>query len=96
MLKTMLIATAVAVGSIPALASAGTPDRGSPRYELRRIPMGPRPDQYVLGRVYRQSRDEHPYRLTGHANAPAERRLVQRWAGTHYIGPVWVLDRQTN
>ena len=96
MLRTMLVAVTVAVGSVPALASAGTPDRGSPRYELRRVPMGPRPDRYVLERVYRQARDGHPHKLTGQANAPVKRRVVQRWAGTHYIGPVWEIDRDTD
>ncbi len=78
MLKTMLNAASVAVGSIPALASAGTPDRERPRYELNHAPMGPRPDQYLFERVYRQDRAEHPRELTGRTNAPARRRLVQR------------------
>ena len=96
MLKTMLIAAAVAIGSAPALASAETPDRGSPRYEMKRVPMGPRPDRYVLERIYRQGRDEHPRKLTGQIGGSAKVRLVQRWAGTHYIGPVWELDRHAN
>ncbi len=96
MLKTMLIAAAVVVGSIPALASAGTPDRERPRYELKRVPMGPRPDRYVFERVYRQGRDEHSRELTPRTNAPAKRRLVQRWAGTHYIGPMWECDRHAD
>lgn len=96
MLKTTLIAAAVAVGSVPALASAGTPDRESPRYELKRVPMGPRPDRYVFVRINREGRDERPEKLTGQIDASAKRKLVQRWAGTHYIGPVWELDRDAD
>ncbi len=92
----MLIAVAVAAGSVPAIVSAGTPYQGSPRYELKRVPMGPRPDQYVFERVYRLDGAERPRKLTGQTDVPAKRRLVQRWAGTHYIGPVWELDRHTD
>ena len=96
MLKTMLIAAAVAVGSVPAQASAGTPNRETPRYELKRVPMGPRPDRNVFERVFSQYHDEHPLELTGRTAAPVKWRLAQRWAETHYIGPVWDFDRHAN
>ncbi len=67
-----------------------------PRYELRRIPMGPRPDRYVLQRVYRAVLTERPDVSTAQARVPAKRRLVQRWAGPHYTGPVWEFDRRPN
>jgi len=53
-------------------ASAGT---GSAHYELKRIPMGPRPDNYVLVRVDRTPQAERPYALTG--DARTERRNVR-------------------
>ncbi len=94
MLKTMLIA--VAAGSVTVPASAGTRYQGRPSYELKRAPMGPRPDQYVFERVDRQDGAERPRRPTGQTDVPAKRRLVQRWTGTHYIGPVWELGRHTD
>lgn len=58
--------------------------------------MGPAPNRYVLERVYRQGGEEYPRKLTRQADAPVKRRVVQRWAGTHYIAPVWELDRDTD
>ena len=43
-------------------ASAGT---GDTKYELKRISMGPRSDQYVLVPVYRSPQADQPYALTG-------------------------------
>ncbi len=47
MLKQVLIA-AVTVSFFTTLATAEMPAPKSPKYELRRMPMGPRPDRYVL------------------------------------------------
>ncbi len=47
MLKQVLIA-AVTVSFFTTLATAEMPALKSPKYEVRRMPMGPRPDRYVL------------------------------------------------
>ena len=52
---------AVAVVLSASFAFAGT---GNARYELKRIPMGPRPDQFILVRVDRAPQPEHPRALT--------------------------------
>ena len=56
------IAAIVLLGT-SGLACAGRPD--SDRYELKRIPMGPRTDQYVLVPVREQQQADRPYALTG-------------------------------
>ena len=51
----------------------------------------PVPDRYLYERVYGKQSDDRPRSLTGEAR---EWRVVQRWAGPHYIRPVWVRDRE--
>ena len=59
---------------------------GSPRYELKRVNMGPRPDQFVLVRVYEPT--ARPYALTGEspeqrAVKPPVRHIPSHVKGTH-------------
>ena len=66
-------------------ASAATPDA---KYELKRIPMGPRHDQYILVRTDRADRNERPFALTGEreerrAERPAARPTPSHPKGTH-------------
>ena len=63
-----------------------------PKYQIRRVSMGPRPDQYVLVRAGREEA-ARPYALTGNREVRNVRRLVPRWSGARYIGPVWVTER---
>ena len=60
------IAAIVVVLATAGYAAAGT---GSAEYELRRIPMGPRPDNFVIVRVDRTPQPDRPYALTGEARA---------------------------
>jgi hypothetical protein len=76
---------AVAVILTAGYASAATPGA---KYELKRIPMGPRADQYVLVRADRAVQDEHPYALTGErqerrAKAAHARPTPSHPKGTH-------------
>ena len=76
---------AVAVVLTAGYASAAAPE---PKYELKRIPMGPRADQYVLVRTDRGSQDARPYALTGEreerrAERPAARPTPSHPKGTH-------------
>ena len=87
MLKKLALAAAIVVGLLSPAALAGS---SNTKYELRRQGMGPRPDQYVWVRV--QHDGERPYALTGDNERPAKKRVVQRWAGPHYIGPVTVYE----
>ena len=86
--KRIILALAVVVGTLSSATLAG-PAR--PQYRSERVSMGPRPDQYVLVRVDRQDR-QRPYALLGTRKPSVERRLVQRWVGPRYIGPVWVSE----
>ena len=90
-LKKLVLTTAIAVASLSPIAYAEVP---RPEYELKRIPMGPRPDRYVYQRVYRNADGERPQALTRRAVEPVKWRVKQRWAGPHYIGPVWVRVRE--
>ena len=89
MLKKLTLAAAIVVGLLSPAALAGSSDA---KYELRRQGMGPRPDQYVLVRAGHDSRDR-PYALTGDGGRTGKRRVIQRWAGPHYIGPVTVYEK---
>ena len=76
---------AIAVVLTAGYASAATSDA---KYELKRIPMGPRPDHYVLVRTDRADQDERPYALTGEREArraerPAARPTPSHPKGTH-------------
>ena len=76
---------AIAVVFLAGCASAGAPEA---KYELKRIPMGPRPDQYVLVPADRAPQTEQPFALTGErqerrgerAEAP---RIPSHPKGTH-------------
>ena len=89
MFKKVAVAAVIAVGLFSPAAMA---DSSSPRYELRRQGMGPRSDRYVWVRVDREARGDRPYALTGDSERPLKRRVVERWAGPHYIGPVTVFE----
>ena len=64
---TTVVLLAVAL-SVAGCASAAD------RYELKRVPMGPRPDQYVLVPVDRGDDAAKPYTLTGQAESRRERQ----------------------
>ena len=86
--KKLVTVAAVAVGVLSTATFAATP-----RYETRRMSMGPRPDQYVLVRTDHEKRSSASYALTGRPVVKYERKLVQRWSGGRYVGPVWVTER---
>ena len=86
-----IIVAAVVAGAGLSLAAAAEASRV--KYELRRIPMGPRPDHYVLVRADRQEPAGARHAVTRPQRHKIWKlRVVQRWAGPHYIGPVWVRD----
>ena len=91
MFKQIALVAAVAVGSLSTAAFAGS---AKPAFELKRVARGPRPDRYVDERVYDKQSDDRRRSLTGEAREPRKWRVVQRWAGPHHIGPVWVRDRE--
>jgi hypothetical protein len=74
---------AVAVILTAGYASAATPGA---KYELKRIPMGPRPDHYVLVRTDRASQDERPYALTGEREERRAERRAARPTPSHPKG----------
>ena len=80
--KKVLFAAAIAVGSMSTMAWA---DSG-PRYVQKRIPMGPRPDQYVLVRADRAEQAERPYALTGEVRKAREQRPGHRPTPSHPKG----------
>ena len=85
----------VAVAAVAVSALSPAAFAGGPKYVARRVPMGPRPDQYVLVRVDRDNGKIEPYALTGRPEIKSVRRVVQRWSGSRYIGPMWVTERAT-
>ena len=70
---------AIAVVLTAGYASAATNDA---KYELNRIPMGPRADQYVFVRTDRTPQDDRPYALTGER----QERRTERPTPTHPKG----------
>jgi hypothetical protein len=74
---------AVAVVVTSSVAFAGTENA---RYELKRIPMGPRPDQYVVVRVDRAPQAERPYALTGDSQDRQVKRTNTRPTPSHPKG----------
>ena len=74
---------AMAVVLTAGCASAATP---TAKYELKRIPMGPRPDQYVLVRADRAGQDEQPSALTGEREKRQAERSVARPTPSHPKG----------
>lgn len=93
MLKKMALA---ALGAVASLSPVAYAEAAKPEYQLKRIPMGPRPDRYVYQRVYGKESGECPHALAGRAEESMKWRVEQRWAGPHYIGPVWVRVRDGN
>lgn len=83
MFTRVAFAVAVSVGFVSASACAAAP---GPRYALKRIPMGPRPDQYVLVRVDRAERADRPYRLTGKSGADCVRQKRSQPMPSHPKG----------
>lgn len=86
------LALAAAVAVVGLLAPAAMAGSSNPRYQLRRQGMGPRPDQVVWVRVERDAGGDRTSARTGDDNRPPKRRVVQRWAGRRYIGPVTVFE----
>jgi len=77
-----LFAGAIALGATACAVSA---DSG-PRYVEKRIPQGPRPDQYVLVRAERAEAAERPYALTGQTEKTRAQRSAAHQShpkGTH-------------
>ena len=91
MFKQIAFVAAIALGSLSPPAFGGS---AKPAFELKRVQMGPRADRYLYERVHDKQSDDRPHSPTGMANEPRKWRVVQRWAGPHYIGPVWVRDRE--
>lgn len=81
-----------AVAAVAVGIAAPATFAGAPRYETRRVPMGPRPDQYVLVRTNADRGAVRPYGLIGDRKVRTVRRVVQRWAGSRYVGPAWVTE----
>jgi hypothetical protein len=85
-IKLIAVAAALIGGIAPAALAAG------PRYEVRRLPNGPRPDRYVFVRVGEAPRAAAPYALTGPRRVQVKRSVAQRWAGSRYVGAAWTTD----
>ena len=85
-----LIVTAAVVGALSAAGCAADPAES--QYEVKRV-GGPRNDIYVLVPAEEGEPAAPPYALTGREERKPERRVVQRWAGTHYIGPAYEPER---
>ena len=78
--KATLVAALLVAGSMTSVAHADT----SARYALQRIPMGPRPDQYILVRVFDST--QAPYALTGTDARPRTREAAVRHFPSHPKG----------
>ena len=76
------------IAAIVVLVTAGHASAAtdSARYELKRIPMGPRPDNYVLVRVDRAPQADRPYALTGDAQPARGERSNARPTPSHPKG----------
>jgi hypothetical protein len=80
--KKAAFAAVLAVTSASSVALANP----APEYVLKRIPRGPRPDQYVLVRA--SERTERPYALTGRADdSRRTHRAAVRTTPSHPKGP---------
>jgi hypothetical protein len=77
----LAVAVALVVGS---MSSAALADAG-PKYTLKRIPMGPRHDNYVVIRTDTQQR-ERPYALTGSSGESRRDRAAARPTPSHPKG----------
>jgi len=77
------IAAVAVIVFVAGYASAGT---GDASYELKRIPMGPRPDQYVVVRTDRAPQAEQPYALTGESQPARAVRTNSRLTPSHPKG----------
>jgi hypothetical protein len=79
---TIAAALVLVAGSMPSVARADA----EPKYALQRIPMGPRPDQYVMVRVFDSSQRERPYALTGSDASTRTREPIVRHIPSHPKG----------
>ena len=80
MFTRIVIATA-AIGLSVASASAA-------KWETRQIHQGGGRTTTVVVRSHAEKPATAPYALTGKQEPKKTKRVVQRWAGPHYIGPV--------
>ena len=83
MLKHLIIATA-AIGLSTASAVAA-------KWERRQIHQGGGRTVTVLVREQGKKPAKAPYALAG--KPESKKRVVQRWVGPHYIGPVFEYER---
>ena len=77
-----VVVAAIVAGSMSSAALASP----QPKYVLKRIPGGPRPDQYVLVRTHEAKERQRPYALTGNAEERREHRVVSRPTPMHPKG----------
>ena len=84
MLNAMKLLFLGAIG-LGATACTASPDSDA-RYVEKRIPGGPRPDQYVLVRADQHERVDRPYALTGETRKTSADRMAERPAPSHPKG----------
>ncbi|MDQ3439451.1 MAG: hypothetical protein M3478_03780 [Planctomycetota bacterium] len=82
----MFVKKAAVLAAILAGSASSAALADHPKYVLKRILRGPRPDQYVLVRTHRPAEGERPYALTGDADARRGHRAVERPTPTHPKG----------
>ena len=80
-MKKAAVVAALIAGS---MSSAALADH--PKYVLKRVPGGPRPDQYVFVRAQEPARNEGPYALTGNADERRVHHAASRSTPTHPKG----------
>jgi hypothetical protein len=85
MLKHLIIAAA-AIGLSTASASAA-------KWQVKQIHQGGGRTATVVVREYAKKPAKAPYALTGNQEQKKAKRVVQRWVGPHYIGPVLEYER---
>jgi hypothetical protein len=86
MLKQLLIVVAAAIGLSTASASAA-------QWRVKQIPQGGGKYGTVVVREYAKKPAKAPYALAGDRESKRVKRVVQRWVGPHYIGPVLEYER---
>jgi hypothetical protein len=84
--------TLIALGAALAAGAASPALASTPGYTVRRLPNGPRPDRYVFVKNDGPRHSPAPYALTGPVQVRVTRHVVQRWAGSRYIGPAWTTE----
>lgn len=83
MIKQIAAVGIVVLTSTIALAGTGQ----TARYQIQRIPMGPRPDQYIIVRVMdRSAPSDRPYALTGESQPARVHRMSVRTIPSHPKG----------